>query len=195
MSATVYQFQKQAWSASDLTRRHMGFCVQDITRIAELILAGRQHDVDRHSAFARDLAAARLYNRLHLPETPFDLTSLFIDACCGITGLFQMELQAAANERPRLRESDPWAREEITQRVLADSSDYIPIVTDFLVSQSAHYRFADYTRPYGALRLLETSGLIRIKNADELATECRTAISAFYSHTPLQTASPPSPRV
>lgn len=195
MGATVYQFQRQVRPHTDLAKRHMGFCIQDVTRIAALILLGQERGENRHSTFVRDLAAAHHYNRAQLPKNPFNTDTLYVDARCGISSLFRLELRDAET-RPRLRENDPWAREEIIQRILADTGDYITTITEWLDSQATQYRFRDYTRPNGALWLIKTSGMIRLKNSERLATECRAAINDFYnrSNDPAMPV-PPSPRV
>lgn len=134
----TYIFSRAAQKMDQLQQHHLDFCVQDVMRVASLIRRSAEEDSDFHSGFIRHAVLLRHFHHTYAPSQPIDIEQLYQDALNDRTRHFHAEFQQLGWQ-PRLNSQQADTREEITRRVLEDSSPYLTRAAEWLEAhQKSH---------------------------------------------------------
>lgn len=164
MTAKTYIFSRAAQNMDQMQQRHLDSCVQDVMRVASLICRGREEDRDLHSGFTRHIVLLRHFHHAYAPAQPIDIEQLYQDALEERTRHFHAEFQQLGWQ-PRLDSHHADTLDEITRRVLEDSSPYLKQVVEWLQEHQDTHNLELFKTPEVAGWLLLTKIGIRDQHA------------------------------
>ncbi len=179
MTAKTYIFSRAAQTMDQLQQRHLDFCVQDVMRVASLILRGREEECDLYSGFTRQVVLLRHFHHTYAPSQPMDIEQLYQDALEDRTRHFHAEFQQL-EWQPRLNSRHADTHDEITRRVLEDSSPYLRQAAEWLHAQPENHDLELFQTPEVAGWLLLTH--IGIRDAHTLHRVIQDDMEQLAAH-------------
>lgn len=158
MTAKTYIFSRAAQNMDQMQQHHLDSCVQDVMRVASLICRGREEGYDLHSGFTRQAILLRHFHHTYAPSQPIDIEQLYQDTLEERTRHFHAEFQQLGWQ-PRLHSHDAGTLDEITRRVLEDSSPYLKQTAQWLQTHQESHDLELFQTPEMAGWLLLQTGI------------------------------------